>query len=190
MKERPTMRFAGFVVMMTLALAIGAKAQTKHDAKAAGSEGFVSFVRQFRCPLLEKLDAILSTGLDPAVRDGPDRFLVVAAADRQDRYVQCIFFDLDRRLLCEAASGYYAPTPFQLSSPDMAYLSSLGFSAVPEGNHRIEIALTDRMRLRKAADLILDALYHVYNADSSDTLVIEAPLAAFPPEQSQCNPIS
>ena len=78
---------------------------------------------QHFCEILGYLTAIRSQPMTPR-----DRFLIVEVAERPG-YVQCLFFDKDRKILCEAASGTYDKTGTHYVSADkLAILARLGFS--------------------------------------------------------------
>jgi hypothetical protein len=58
----------------------------------------------YLCPIADYLAEITRKPMTPH-----GRFLIVRAKGREEYYVQCLFFDDDRQILCESASGYYYP---------------------------------------------------------------------------------
>ncbi|HEX7969060.1 MAG TPA: hypothetical protein VF502_12645, partial [Stellaceae bacterium] len=81
-------------------------------ARAAESDLEVEALReQHFCEILDYLTAIRSHPPTPS-----DRYLVIDTAERPG-YVQGLFDSKDRRILCEAASGFYEKPRARLVAP-------------------------------------------------------------------------
>ncbi|MEZ5826910.1 MAG: hypothetical protein R3D30_07310 [Hyphomicrobiales bacterium] len=149
-----------------------------------------TFLLTYRCAVVERLQMIHDN------RDRKrDRFIVLAMRLRPQSYVQCIFLDGDRRVLCEASSGFYA-TPavqdrsYRLPEYRVAALARLGFSTDDsEGNFQKLITFDGEPDLAVIADLILSTLYEVYDARIGSNLEWVSPLADIDPRKSACVPI-
>ncbi len=125
--------------------------------------------------------------LETIHRRGPpdtsrNRFIVVALRDQPHRYVQCIFQDRDRQMLCEAAPGAYGPSGgdrLQLDADALAALKTLAFvQADPHEIFSRTVDLGSPPDVGIAAALMLAALYDVYGARGGTPLMIEGPVAA------------
>ena len=80
----------------------------------------------YLCPIAEYLEEIRETPMTPH-----ERFLIVWAKDREEFYVQCLFFDNDKQIDCEAASGYYYDEiKGFVTAEKREALAELGFSTV------------------------------------------------------------
>ena len=73
------------------------------------------------------------------------RSLIVWAKDRDEYYVQCLFFDDDRQILCEGASGYsYDEIKRYVTATKGEVLAELGFSTdASAGNFARELRVTE-----------------------------------------------
>ncbi|MEE7449772.1 hypothetical protein MRF4_19220 [Methylobacterium radiotolerans] len=150
--------------------------------EAAGDPGTrAPFVREHRCAIAERLDAIHRRGPVDVSRD---RFVVVAPRGQTQRYVQCIFQDRDTRMLCEAASGAYGPPGrrrLRLDAAARQALAALGYvQADPAENFARLVELGTPPDMGIAADLMLAALHDAYGARPGTVLDIEAPHGGTP----------
>ncbi|GGF08316.1 hypothetical protein GCM10011611_12170 [Aliidongia dinghuensis] len=102
-----------------------------------------------------------------------NRFLILAIEDRPF-YVQCMFYDEDQWLHCEAASGAYdnwSPTK-ELT----AALASLGYDVTkPDENYSVERLIADEDSLMDIASLLVETLYRAYGLGLDMRLIYEAP---------------
>lgn len=169
-----------------LALSSAAAAQADASLRA--------FVAANRCPVVERLALIHARGDRSSSRG---RFLIVAPRDNGHAYVQCIFFDHDTKLHCEASSGFYRYRPdsglrLRLDPDKVAALARLGFSTDDSaGNFKREIDLGDPPDLVAAAELMLTALHDGYDARLGAELALKAPLAPGKLKRfSRCVPVS
>lgn len=99
----------------------------------------------YLCPIADYLAEITRKPMTPR-----DRFLIVWARDREEYYVQRLFFADDRQILCEAASGYYFDEikSFATGAKREA-LTELGFTTdASAGNFARELHLDERERVR------------------------------------------
>ena len=105
-----------------------------------------------------------------------DRYLVVDAGRRG--YVQCMFFDDDRNILCEVASGFYDKPGVQYAAPGkLPALAALGFSTdASAGNYRQEIPVSGTDSLAGVADTMVHVFYEVYGATVRNRFRFRAPL--------------
>jgi hypothetical protein len=136
--------------------------------------------QQHFCEILGYLTAIRSRPL--ALKD---RYLVVDVP-KTPGYVQCIFFDNDRKALCEVASGFYDQPDIQYVAPDrLAAVAQLGFSLdASKGNYRQERTIKGAASVAKVADLIIRAMHGAYGATPDREFRYEAPLVKEPPPAS------
>jgi hypothetical protein len=108
------------------------------------------------------------------------RFLILSRMDTPNHYVQCAFDDGDSRMLCEAASGYFAePNTGPWFTPEQKQaLADLGFSMdEPKENFRRFVEFPAGLDLDAVADLLLKALYLGYGVRKTTMVEVEAPLA-------------
>jgi hypothetical protein len=126
----------------------------------------------YLCPIADYLAEITRKPMTPH-----ERFLIVWAKDREEYYVQCLFFDDDRQILCEAASGYYYDEiKGYVTAAKGEILAELGFSTdVSAGNFRRELRV-DELGTRAIAKLMIELLARVYDLRTSDSLEYTAPL--------------
>jgi hypothetical protein len=100
------------------------------------------------------------------------------------RYVQCLFYDSDRQMLCEAWSGWWeqknSGPKFRspLAPEQLAALSRLGFSMdVSHGNFQRRFRFGDEPNYGVVADLMLRALYSGYDTTLATGVSGEGPYA-------------
>jgi hypothetical protein len=115
--------------------------------------------------------------------------------DRVSSYVQCDFGDHDREMLCEGASGYYAPPGEgpRFTPDNLGGLAQLGFAMhVPRQNFQKFLKFGPEPDLDAIARLLLSALYVGYDARLGTAVVVEAPLATRKGilRKNRCYPIS
>lgn len=163
---------------------------------AADDDELGSFLSAFRCPVTLRLSSIHARG-DRKRED--ERFLILALAHNEISYVQCAFFDDDRRVMCEAASGYYdapegAPRTVHLPAESVAALAKLGFSTDDShGNFQRVIETPDPSAFALVADVLLTALYQSYGARLASKVEVHSALVDdLGPvlKASDCPPIS
>jgi hypothetical protein len=149
-----------------------------------------TFLLTYRCAVVERLQIIHENR-----EREMDRFLILALKFKPQSYVQCLFLDGDRRMLCEASSGFYA-TPevvdrqYWLSPERVATLAQFGFSTDDShGNFQRMIEFEGEPDFAAIADLILSTLYEVYDARAGSQLEWKSPLADIDPRHSACIPI-
>lgn len=99
--------------------------------------------------------------------------------------LQCMFFDEDTKMFCEASSGAYGPQSatlrFELSHASDAALRQLGFTQTDQTkNHTREITLGTPPDYDIAAKLMLGALYDAYGVGIETQLAFKAPMAILP----------
>ena len=165
--------FGGIVCLVAHPLR---RADASEDTALAARDAFVS---GYRCMVVEHLLAIHERGN----RSKDDnRYFIVAMSHNPQRFVQCIFHEIDTILYCEASSGRYGPAigkPHSYSVSDEAEetLTRLGYkSPYVVANFGQEIALGDPPDFRSVADLLLTTLYDVYKARPWTPMVLTAPL--------------
>jgi hypothetical protein len=126
----------------------------------------------YLCPIADYLAEITRKPMTSHLR-----FLIVWAKDREECYVQCMFFDDDKQIRCEGASGYYYPESkgFATAAKRQA-LEELGFSTdASAGNFARELRV-DELGSRAIAKLIIELLARVYDLGTNDNLEYYAPL--------------
>jgi hypothetical protein len=174
-----------FIALIFVALL--APAASRAESPAAS---FHDLLVQYRCAVVDRLDQIYSAA-DSS--DPQNLFLIIDFATRPNDYVQCVF-DTRTRMLCEAASGFYADLPAvprsrRLPASAIAALGRLGFSTDDSaGNFRIWLDVTDPPDFNAIADFMLKVLHDVYDARAGVTLTFNAPLAPHP--TGKCIPVS
>jgi hypothetical protein len=150
---------------------------------AAGAETRTSermFVDEHMCELTVRVEQIRNSRL-PGRPLRKDRFIILSAGTDQHRFVQCIFFEGDRKILCEAASGHYATRHGRsrdsvVGPGEVAALKELGFDTSEQaGNFQIELDATKPRALNRVAELILTALFRGYGAHPGAKVSYTAP---------------
>jgi hypothetical protein len=145
------------------------------------AKGLNRFVSGLQCDVFSILDAIRKVErVEPEPGKGDGRFLVLEIAGNQN-YVQCHFEDEDRRLHCEAASGYYGPSPERAKSNRALYaLEKLGFAGDPaKENYWRDFDVDGPASLWNASSVMLEALYRGYGAKANRPVTFKAPLVDF-----------
>jgi len=148
------------------------------------------FLDQYHCPVVDRLERIYAVG-DP--KKHPDEYLIIDIPPRPETYVQCIFH-AERKLYCEAASGYFLNAPneprtMRLPPTAVAALGRLGFSTDDSnGNFRLDIDTAEPPDFNAIADLMLTALHDAYGAQADTQLRFNAPYA--PRASRKCVPVS
>ena len=177
-----------YLVATAMGLACSASASSPVD------DDLRIFIDMHRCAIIERLEMIQ---MEPRV--GPDpknRYLIVSPVQHIGNYAQCIFFEDDSKMYCEAASGFFLtkpgqPNPTWLSPESRAAVVSLGYSLDDsKGNFAQKITLSTETSLSSIAELLLTTLHRVYSARSYMRLELKAPLAPRPRVVSPCRPTS
>lgn len=164
-------RRLGLAALLLLLSSLSGADSGERDRKA--------FIEYNRCAIVERLHSIHERGPRST---STGRFLAANPYGAPDRYVQCLFFDDDTRMFCEAASGRYGGIDHLLDASAIAALKALGFSLDdPNGNFAREVALGTPPDFDRVAELMLGALHDGYGADSDDRLRLSAPMARLPP---------
>jgi len=169
-RRRPG-RFSRRVAAILLLLAAG--------PAMAAPRGLDAFILAYECPVAVRLAAIHERG-DMHREDS--RFLILAVHKSGPAYVQCAFFDNDRQMMCEAASGFYdtspgTPSQVHLPAAKVAKLGKLGFSTdASHGNFQRVMDTSNAEGLSAVARLLLSALYEAYDARIDDSIKVTAPL--------------
>lgn len=112
--------------------------------------------------------------------EGMHRYIILNATGRRSSYVQCLFFDRDRQMLCEAASGWWAaPKDRPRFDPgEKQALAALGFSMDDShGNFQRSLHFRAGPDPVAIAQLMLTALYRGYGARAGDDIQVQAPFA-------------
>jgi hypothetical protein len=159
-------------------------------ATAEMSPGFRQFLAVYRCDVVHRLEQIYATG-DPA--STRDRYIAITVPEHPHGYVQCMFYDHQTKLLCEASSGFYfmksGEPRFHQPPQTIATLAQLGFSTDDSaGNFRTDFDLTALPDFNAMADFILRTLFDGYGARPETNLKFNVPFA--PRMPSTCIPVS
>ncbi len=170
------------------AIAVAAMVFSVLAAMPARASGLDEFVRAYHCPLLKAFETIRAHEMTPL-----DRYIALSV-DRGQRYVQCRFFDQDRQIECEAASGFYGPQPApKMSRARLNAIASQGFSMDgSQGNFRLVRPIADHTDLWAITDLVLETLYRGYGARLKRPLGMDAafvPGKVLPRGDSSCVPV-
>ncbi|NEU13306.1 hypothetical protein G3T14_14365 [Methylobacterium sp. BTF04] len=142
------------------------------------------FIATHRCAIVERLRSIHLRGPRSTSKD---RFIAVSIASSEESYVQCMYFDEDTKMHCEASSGAYGPKTkdarFVLSPLSVSALHRLGFlQDDPDGNYERTLEIGTPPGFGVAADLMLGALHDAYGARVETSLEVYAPMAVLPPD--------
>lgn len=115
---------------------------------------------KYRCPITANLTEIRRRPLAQ-----PHRFLILSTMARPEFYVQCLFFDKDRQIDCEGASGYYYDKIAGFATPPkLVALAALGFSTdVSAGNFVRQRPVTNPDSLYDIAGMLVETLARVYD---------------------------
>ncbi len=135
-----------------------------------------AFVETYHRAVVELLDRIYANP-NP---DESSRFLILDRVDAPNYYVQCALDKDDHEVLCEAASGYFAPpntgpwfTPEQKQA-----LAGLGFAMdEPQANFRRIVRFESEPDCDAIADLLLTALHVGYDVRMDTVIGVTAPFA-------------
>jgi hypothetical protein len=157
-------------------------------------DDIATFRQTYRCVVTELL-ARVHAHSHP---EGSDRFLVLENA-YTGRYMQCLYFNHDRQMLCEAASGWWDEKGNgpnfkpKLAAAQILALSRLGFSTdASHGNFQKYLHFRGAPDFSGVADLMLSALYEGYGAGVMTGVRGYAPFAMrerlLP--QNRCIPVS
>jgi type III secretion system-like peptide-binding chaperone len=128
--------------------------------------------QQHFCEILGYLTAIRSQPMTPR-----NRYLIVEVAERSG-YVQCLFLNNDRKILCEAANGAYDKSGANYVAADrLVTLARLGFSLDgAKSNYQQRRAVRGDASLAKIADLLIRTLHDVYDVAPDHHFRYQAPL--------------
>lgn len=182
--------------LLAVAVALANAIALAPRSAAADGDSLGGFLSAYRCPVMVRLAAIHARG-DRKRED--NRFLILALQKGEVSYVQCAFFDEDRRILCEAASGYYnapkgAPRTAYLPVDSIAALAKLGFSTDDShGNFQREMEIRGRSDFNSVAELLLTALYESDGARLKSKIEVHSALVGdlgAVLKASDCPPIS
>jgi hypothetical protein len=145
-------------------------------AREGRSPELQAFIDRYRCEIVVRLEQIRA-------QPGPkDRFIVLSLERMPERYVQCLFHSSGEKMLCEAASGYYAQRPgeprrFAVSPAGLSALQRLGFSMDDsKGNFQREVDTKGPADLGAVAELLLVAFHEGYGARVRSEIEFKAPL--------------
>jgi len=136
---------------------------------------------KFRCPIFEYLVALHDTS--PKLKD---RYLVAEINTKERYFTQCIFYNKDRKMHCEAESPYYDRSVSSYFTPErLAILKSLGYTTKPsKNNFHLERKVTGVESLYEIAGLYVDTLARVFDMQIYETLNYIAPRVPLKPSGS------
>jgi hypothetical protein len=145
---------------------------------------------QYRCPVVDRLERIYAAG-DP--KKHPNEYLIIDIPPHPETYVQCVFY-AQRKVYCEAASGYFLDTPdkprtMRLPASAVDALGRLGFSTDDsKGNFSLDLDIAEPPDFNAIAELMLRALHDAYGAEADTRLRFHAPYARR--AAGKCEPVS
>ncbi|WP_127091911.1 hypothetical protein [Aquabacter cavernae] len=141
------------------------------------------FIADNRCAIIVRLHMIHSQPGEA------HRYLAVFPARYPGAYVQCLLEDDSRRLLCEAASGFFSvpegETPPPVPPARLKVMGAAGFSTdISAGNFQREFVITHPGRdFPVIADMLLGILYDGYGVRPGARMRFDAPLAPLEPSK-------
>lgn len=181
MQSKARLWFAGMILVMTTAA-----------ESAPAPDNLASFLATYECTVGEIVARV------HASRKQDDRYFVLTDVPSR-RYVQCLLYDHDRKVLCEAASGWWDKKSSEPDfKPDIApsrlqALAKLGFSLdASRGNFRRYFRFRYELDYEEIARVMLSALYSGYGARVSTGVLGEAPYAMHERllPKNRCIPVS
>lgn len=164
------MRKPTVLLVVLVELVLGAQVQA--------AEIQVAWLRQNRCPLNAKLQAVFER---PAGATERERFTVLRMTKTPHLYVQCVISPEPPRLLCEApSSSGMLPANGSFAEPvnvgSVTALTKLGYAASAQGlPFAYRRDLNGKPDFNAIADFMLRTLFSGYGADEDTEFSIEAP---------------
>lgn len=148
----------------------------------ADDDRIAALQAKYRCPIFEYLVAIHHAPLDKK-----HRFLTVEIANPNAHFTQCIFYNRDRKMHCEAESPFYQPELASYFTPArLALLKSLGYSTkASKDNFHLERSVPGIAALFEVAGLYVDTLARVFDLQIDDKLTYRSPLVPNAPQPSE-----
>lgn len=136
-----------------------------------------TFVARNVCAVRTTLELLHAV---PEPENSRDRFMVVAARDMFQAYVQCMFIDVDTRLYCELSSGAYATKPgeprIMLHTPaQVERIARLGFEADDPQQNYGKIFVLAEIGFDAIARNLLEALHEGFDPPADAVVELEAP---------------
>ncbi|EJN01410.1 hypothetical protein [Phyllobacterium sp. YR531] len=145
-----------------------------HATDRAAPTDLAIFIERYRCPVIARLATIHSNaGQETEL----DRYLILSTGHSQ-RYVQCRFIDNDKRMLCEASSGFFGPKEgeaghYRMRSEGIEALARLGFSTDgSQGNYQTIVDGLQPSTYAKVAELLLSALFDGHGLSAESQIMI------------------
>lgn len=142
---------------------------------AEAADDLSTFVTTYHCTVAELIARIHTHPHPERMR----RYLILESAVTHD-YVQCLFFDRDRQMLCEAESGWWnkaGENPHFVPAGKQA-LAHLGFSMdASHGNFQRYFRFQSGPDDGDVADLMLRALYEGYGTRIKGGIMGNGPFA-------------
>lgn len=185
-RNRMTVRFSGALRRAaTVALILLAA-----NVADAANDPLRQFIRDYRCMIVEHLKTIHERGQRSK---SDNRYLILAMNHHPQRFVQCIFEEIDTKLYCEASSGRYSTSrSLTLSQAAVSDLEKLGFKPPHEiANFSKELALGSPPDFTESADMMLEVMFRIYSARDGSSMALDAPLVTHGRTfLSKCKPLS
>jgi hypothetical protein len=151
-------------------------------------ERVAALQEKLRCPIFELLLAVHRTPLKTK-----ERYVVIAikTPDGEGAYTQCIFFNKDQRMHCEAASPFYNQELKSFFTKErIALLKNLGYTTRPsKNNYHLEPKIAGLDSIYAVAGLYVETLGRVFDMQPSDNIIYHAPLVPkMPPPSAESAP--
>jgi hypothetical protein len=166
------------------------------DGSQSGAHagGLLDVLTRHHCEVATRLNAIRNYPRQSGEKDwSKRRFLILSPRRQPNYYVQCIFFDEGRSVLCEASSGVFAPAKvkamlFPLSQEAVSKLRELGFGGDGKtANYSFERPV-ENGGVEAIADIMLKSLHGAFGLEADASLQFVSPLA--PSFKAECTPAS
>lgn len=136
----------------------------------------------YQCPIFSYLLAIHRVPLTHK----DDRYLVTAIArpDGEKLYSQCIFYNKDRKMHCEASSPFFhQELKSYFTAERLRILKALGYTTKPsKNNYHLEAKVTGIDSLYEIAGLFVETLGRIFEMQVDDKIIYHAPLVKGTPE--------
>jgi len=103
------------------------------------------------------------------------RFLILSSRSNPQYYVQCLFYDKDTKIFCEAASGFYSEPQYHLSAKGRNAIRNMGFRVDDSTRNypHVDIDVTGPETLWTVSGMMLETLYRGYGVRPGEVMLCD-----------------